>query len=92
MIGQRRPRFRAPTLPASLSGFGRHRDYAVECSEWWLARLHLVTEAAEGSEALAAHLETESVLAVLERNRRTFAWKTAGLDEAGLRATTAAAR
>jgi uncharacterized damage-inducible protein DinB len=30
------------------------------------------------------------VLAVLERNRRTFAWKTSGLDEKGLRATTAA--
>ncbi|HEY2794960.1 MAG TPA: DinB family protein [Micromonosporaceae bacterium] len=34
--------------------------------------------------------ESEDVLAVLERNRRTFAWKTAGLDEKGLRATTAA--
>jgi uncharacterized damage-inducible protein DinB len=30
------------------------------------------------------------VLAVLERNRRTFAWKTAGLDADGLAATTAA--
>lgn len=30
------------------------------------------------------------MLSVLERNRRTFAWKTAGLDEAGLRTTTAA--
>jgi uncharacterized damage-inducible protein DinB len=30
------------------------------------------------------------VLSVLERNRRTFAWKTSGLDEKGLRATTAA--
>jgi len=30
------------------------------------------------------------VLAVLERNRRTFAWKTGGLDRAGLTATTAA--
>jgi uncharacterized damage-inducible protein DinB len=38
----------------------------------------------------AARTETESLLAVLERNRRTFAWKTAGLDEQGLRATTAA--
>lgn len=27
---------------------------------------------------------------MLERNRRTFAWKTTGLDERGLRATTAA--
>jgi len=34
--------------------------------------------------------EAESLLSVLERNRRTFAWKTAGLDETGLRATTAA--
>jgi hypothetical protein len=37
-----------------------------------------------------ARTEVESLLAVLERNRRTFAWKTAGLDEQGLRATTAA--
>ncbi len=28
-------------------------------------------------------------MAVLERNRRTFAWKTSGLDAKGLRATTA---
>ncbi|HEY3501173.1 MAG TPA: DinB family protein [Actinocatenispora sp.] len=34
--------------------------------------------------------EAESLLAVLERNRRTFAWKTEGLDRDGLRATTAA--
>jgi hypothetical protein len=34
--------------------------------------------------------EAESLLAVLERNRRTFAWKTAGLDDKGLSATTAA--
>jgi hypothetical protein len=34
--------------------------------------------------------ETESLLSVLDRNRRTFAWKTADLDERGLRATTAA--
>ena len=38
----------------------------------------------------AAPGEVESLLAVLERNRRTFAWKTSGLDEKGLRATTAA--
>ncbi|WP_127479612.1 DinB family protein [Nocardioides pantholopis] len=37
-----------------------------------------------------ARTEAESLLAVLERNRRTFAWKTSGVDEAGLRATTAA--
>jgi hypothetical protein len=34
--------------------------------------------------------EAESLRSVLERNRRTFAWKTSGLDERGLRATTAA--
>jgi uncharacterized damage-inducible protein DinB len=34
--------------------------------------------------------EAESLLSVLERNRRTFAWKTAGLDATGLRATTSA--
>jgi hypothetical protein len=34
--------------------------------------------------------ESEEILSVLERNRRTFAWKTGGLDAAGLRATTAA--
>jgi hypothetical protein len=35
-------------------------------------------------------IEAEFLLSVLERNRRTFAWKTSGLDERGLRATTAA--
>jgi uncharacterized damage-inducible protein DinB len=34
--------------------------------------------------------EAEALQSVLERNRRTFAWKTSGLDEKGLRATTAA--
>ncbi|WP_203656520.1 DinB family protein [Actinocatenispora rupis] len=34
--------------------------------------------------------EADTILAILERNRRTFAWKTEGLDRAGLRATTAA--
>ena len=38
----------------------------------------------------AVPTEAESLLSVLERNRRTFAWKTFGLDEKGLRATTAA--
>lgn len=37
-----------------------------------------------------ARTETEALLAVLERNRRTFAWKAWDLDESGLRATTAA--
>ncbi len=31
-------------------------------------------------------VEAEAVLAVLERNRRTFAWKTGGLDRGGLAA------
>src|SRR6185312_4311009 len=34
--------------------------------------------------------EVETLVSVLERNRRTFAWKTSGLDATGLRATTAA--
>jgi hypothetical protein len=38
----------------------------------------------------AARTEVESLLSVLERNRRTFAWKTSGLDEKGLSTTTAA--
>jgi uncharacterized damage-inducible protein DinB len=46
-----------------------------------------MTESA-GNESLSA--EAEAVLAVLERNRRTFAWKTGGLDRGGLAATTAA--
>jgi uncharacterized damage-inducible protein DinB len=38
----------------------------------------------------AGPTEAEALQSVLERNRRTFAWKTSGLDEKGLRATTAA--
>ena len=38
----------------------------------------------------AAATEAESLLSVLERNRRSFAWKASGFDENGLRATTAA--
>lgn len=34
--------------------------------------------------------ETDSLLSVLDGARRNFAWKTSGLDETGLRATTAA--
>ena len=55
----------------------------------WLSSRSMSKEA-EHSELPAASGEAESVLAVLERNRRTFAWKTSGLDQAGLRATTAA--
>ncbi len=50
-------------------------------------RLCRVTESA-AHESLPA--EAEAVLAVLERNRRTFAWKTGGLDRGGLAATAAA--
>jgi uncharacterized damage-inducible protein DinB len=34
--------------------------------------------------------EADSLRSVLDRNRRTFAWKTSGLDDQGMRATTAA--
>src|SRR5262245_38580701 len=49
-----------------------------------------MNETAPEPSSSAAHTEAESLLSVLERNRRTFAWKTSGLDEKGLRATTAA--
>ena len=42
------------------------------------------------TEVSATPTEAEALLSVLERNRRTFAWKTSGLDEKGLGATTAA--
>jgi hypothetical protein len=48
-----------------------------------------MTDSAPSSPA-EARTEAESLLSVLERNRRTFAWKTDGLDAAGLCATTAA--
>jgi uncharacterized damage-inducible protein DinB len=38
----------------------------------------------------ASGADVEALLSTLERNRRTFAWKTADLDASGLRATTAA--
>jgi hypothetical protein len=49
-----------------------------------------MTETASQPAPSKARTEAESLLSVLERNRRTFAWKTWGLDEEGLRATTAA--
>jgi hypothetical protein len=49
-----------------------------------------MSEAAAQPSPSAARTEAESLLSVLERNRRTFAWKTSGLDETGLRTTTAA--
>ena len=49
-----------------------------------------MSEAAEQSDASPAGRVAGSVLAVLERNRRTCARKTSGPDEAGLPATTAA--
>jgi uncharacterized damage-inducible protein DinB len=45
---------------------------------------------AESPDRVTFSAETETVLAVLERNRRTFAWKTGGLDRAGLAAMAAA--
>ena len=50
----------------------------------------IVTEAVPPSSSSATPTEAESLLSVLDRNRRTFAWKTSGLDEDGLRATAAA--
>ncbi|MFI0977609.1 DinB family protein [Streptomyces sp. NPDC021093] len=49
-----------------------------------------MSESTPQSPPSATTSEAESLSSVLERNRRTFAWKTSGLDEAGLRATTAA--
>ncbi|MDO3703096.1 DUF664 domain-containing protein [Micromonospora sp. C28SCA-DRY-2] len=49
-----------------------------------------MTETTARSRPAADRTEVESLLSVLDRNRRTFAWKTWGLDERGLRATTAA--
>ena len=45
---------------------------------------------ADSTPAPAPTSKAEALLSVLERNRRTFAWKTSGLDREGLRATTAA--
>ncbi|MGW4498497.1 DinB family protein [Micromonospora sp. NPDC004336] len=49
-----------------------------------------MSEASRRPSPPAVPTEADSLRAVLERNRRTFAWKTFGLDEKGLRATTAA--
>jgi uncharacterized damage-inducible protein DinB len=49
-----------------------------------------MSEAVPQPSRSAVAAEAESLQSVLERNRRTFAWKTSGLDENGLRATTAA--
>jgi uncharacterized damage-inducible protein DinB len=49
-----------------------------------------MSEPAPPASPYAVPAEAESLTSVLERNRRTFAWKTSGLDETGLRATTAA--
>jgi hypothetical protein len=51
-----------------------------------------MSETAPQPSPLAGSTEAESLQSVLERNRRTFAWKTSDLDEKGLRATTAASR
>jgi uncharacterized damage-inducible protein DinB len=49
-----------------------------------------MSDPTSGSSHASAPSEVESLLSVLERNRRTFAWKVHGLDEEGWRATTAA--
>jgi hypothetical protein len=49
-----------------------------------------MSEAAAQPSPSTARTEVETLVSVLERNRRTFAWKTSGLDAQGLRATTAA--
>jgi len=50
----------------------------------------IMSETASPFSPSSVPTEAESLLSVLERNRRTFAWKTSQLDEEGLRATTAA--
>ncbi|MEU7931869.1 DUF664 domain-containing protein [Micromonospora echinofusca] len=52
--------------------------------------LRLTVEASRRPAPSTVPTEAESLRSVLERNRRTFAWKTFGFDEKGLRATTAA--
>jgi hypothetical protein len=49
-----------------------------------------MSQSASSPSTSAVSAEAESLQSVLERNRRTFAWKTWGLDESGLRATAAA--
>ena len=49
-----------------------------------------MSDAETSSATSTTSTEAEALLSVLERNRRTFAWKTADLDADGLRATTAA--
>ncbi|MET7968882.1 DinB family protein [Micromonospora sp. NPDC005305] len=49
-----------------------------------------MSETAPEPSPSVAPTEAEALLSVLDRNRRTFAWKTSGLDAEGLRATTAA--
>ena len=49
-----------------------------------------MTDVGVPTEPPAAGDEISTLLGILERNRRTFGWKTGGLDADGLRATTAA--
>jgi uncharacterized damage-inducible protein DinB len=64
---------------APQTGRGRLAAYAA-----------LMSETAPQPDVSPTPTEADSLHAVLERNRRTFAWKTSNLDEKGLRATTAA--
>jgi len=50
----------------------------------------MTERAADETRGGASGGEVAALLSTLERNRRTFAWKTADLDESGLRATTTA--
>ena len=61
----------------------------MEVSEW-LAILRKMSQPSHRLSPSAVPAEAESLQSVLERNRWVFAWKTFGLDEKGLRATTAA--
>lgn len=49
-----------------------------------------MTDVDVATEPPVAGDEISTLLGILERNRRTFGWKTGGLDAAGLCATTAA--
>jgi hypothetical protein len=60
------------------------------CGRYAVGYAPIMSETPSRPSRSAAPTEAESLLSVLERNRRTFAWETSGLDQKGLRATTAA--
>jgi hypothetical protein len=82
-----------PPLGGGLVLAGAVTDTPEECTpavDERLATVRLMGETSPPPSLSAGSVEAESLLSVLERNRRAFAWKTSGLDEQGLRATTAA--